>query len=189
MSPISKNNCKKLMNKAWLDLFTCTVSSTKHWLDKLINVVISWTGFDSYRMGFVSTAVTPWGDTDLTGDHSILQLWVSAVEHQWIISATRVLIYTWFWHLSIFTIVEHPVPAIPPHIIITHAIVVIVIIVRVVCGSPRLIQTGIVVAGVDTWGAKRYYYKKFKLRFNEFMMHSYLKWLFYRIHNQVKYEE
>ncbi len=144
----------------WLYPPTCTVSWTKCWLDKLINIVISRTGFDSYRVGCVSTTSTPWRDTDLTGDHSIFQLWMSTVEWQWEISATHAIINTWFWHLSILAIVEQSVPALPLHIIITHAIVVIAVIVRVISGSPRLIQTGVVVAGINTWCGERYCYEK-----------------------------
>ncbi len=138
-----------------IQMLTCTIHSATYWLDKLINIVIPRTGFDSYRVGCVSTAVTPWGGTDLTGDRSIFQLWVRAIEPQWVISATHASINTWFWHLGSLIIVEQPVPALPLHIIITHAIVV-----RVVSGSPRLIQTGVVVAWINTWGTEGYYKKK-----------------------------
>lgn len=135
-------------------MLTCTVSSTEYWPDKLIHIVISWTGFDLYRERSVSTAASRCRATDMTGDHSIFQLWMRAVEPHWDVSATHVLINTGFWHLGTLTVVEQPVPTldiITPYIVVTN--------VRIVCCSPSLIQTVILVAGVNTWGGETYYYE------------------------------
>ncbi len=115
------------------------------WTHKLIDVIISWTGFDFNRIGLEIAAVIAPVTTDISSDHSILNYWMSSVQPEWSMSATTILINTCIWHLNTLILNEETVPAVPADPCVTHYYRGMLI----VGGSPLIIQDIVVIAGVN----------------------------------------
>ncbi len=130
----------------YIYIFTCTVCQIAvSWTHKLIDIIISWTGFDFNRIGLEKAAVIAPVTTDISSDHSILNCWMSSVQPEWSISATTILINTCIWHLNALTLNEETVPAVPADPSVTHYLRGMLI----VGGSPWIVQDIVVVAGVN----------------------------------------
>ncbi len=129
------------------NILTCTVRRRADRLfHKLIDIITSWTDIDFNRIGLDIAAVIQQATADTSGHHSILNCWMGSVQPHCGMSATTKLINTCVWHLSILTINEETIPADPADIKVTHILGYMGIL--IVCGSPRIIQHSVFVAGV-----------------------------------------
>ncbi len=101
------------LERAHANIITCTVCCiTESWTNQLIDIIISWTGFDFNGKRAVIAVIFP-VTADISSDDPIHCCWMSTTNPQWDISATAILSNTRVWDMSAHIINKKTIPATP----------------------------------------------------------------------------